>query len=547
MVVSAARRGRVGSQPAVFHGWWIVLVAFLCFAVNTGLIFYAWSIFLVPLATAFGGHARVAGAYSTMQAVSALAGLWVGRVVDRRGARPVEIAGTLLLVAGFLGMSQVRTLPQLYCCMAGPIALGSTCIAGLPNNAAVARWFVRKRGRALGISTAGISAGGIVFAPLAQFLTVRVGWRAAYALLGGLVAVLLLPPFLLFMRRDPADLGLLPDGERTGGSAGDAAGGFLADRRGLRALHGRALERAPLSGAAADRPWHAARACLPRAQRDGSHGSGWQARLRGAPRPLRSAAGGGRVLLPPGRGRAAALAGPQPRRARLLRRALWLRDGRQRDAAREPRRRGVRPAPLRGDQRPAHAVRGRGAGAGGAGNRLAARPHRELWTGARARRGGGAPRRGGRAPDAASAAAHLARAGAFAYVAGRVQGLVIRWLVSALALWLTSLVVKGIEVHGVGALFFAAATIGILNAIVRPVILLLTLPLNVLTLGLFTLVVNAAMIKLAADVVRGFEVRSFWSALGGWLLLSLFTFCINLLIGENGRIEVVRIRQIVRY
>src|SRR5581483_4469621 len=312
---------------------------------------------------------------------------------------------------------------------------------------------------------------------------------------------------------------------------GDAAGELLADRRGLRAHHGRALERAPLSGAAADRPWHGARACLPRARRDRGHGRRRQARLRGAPRPLRSAAGGGRVLLPSGRGRAAALAGAQPRRARLLRRALRLRDGRQRDAAREPRRRGVRPAPLRDDQRPAHAVRGRGAGAGRAGDRLAAGPHRGLRAGARARCGGGAPRRGGRAPDAASAAAHLARAGAFAYVAGRVQGLVIRWLASAL--WLTSLVVKGIEVHGVGALFFAAATIGILNAIVRPVILLLTLPLNVLTLGLFTLVVNAAMIKLAADVVRGFEVRSFWSALGGWLLLSLFTFCINLLIGEN--------------
>jgi MFS family permease len=243
MVVSAARRGRLGSQPAVFHGWWIVLVAFLCFAVNTGLIFYAWSIFLVPLATAFGGHARVAGAYSTMQAVSALAGLWVGRVVDRRGARPVEIAGTLLLVAGFLGMSQVRTLPQLYFCMAGPIALGSTCIAGLPNNAAVARWFVRKRGRALGISTAGISAGGIVFAPLAQFLTVRVGWRAAYALLGGLVAVLLLPPILLFMRRDPADLGLLPDGEEPGGGAGDAAARAALAREIERSVHPAAAMR----------------------------------------------------------------------------------------------------------------------------------------------------------------------------------------------------------------------------------------------------------------------------------------------------------------
>ena len=127
-----------------------------------------------------------------------------------------------------------------------------------------------------------------------------------------------------------------------------------------------------------------------------------------------------------------------------------------------------------------------------------------------------------------------------------MQGLIVRWLVSALALYLTSLVVRGIEIQGVGALFFAAATIGILNAIVRPILFLLTLPINILTLGLFTLVLNAGMLKLASDIVRGFEIHGFWAALGGWLLLSIFTFTINLLIGENGRIEVVSVRQTVR-
>ena len=122
----------------------------------------------------------------------------------------------------------------------------------------------------------------------------------------------------------------------------------------------------------------------------------------------------------------------------------------------------------------------------------------------------------------------------------------IRWLVSAAALYLTSLIVRGIEVHGVGSLLFAAATIGILNALVRPVILLLTLPLNILTLGLFTLVVNAAMLKLASEVVRGFEVHGFWSALGGWLLLTFFTFLINVAIGETG-VEVVTFRRVVRF
>jgi putative membrane protein len=127
-----------------------------------------------------------------------------------------------------------------------------------------------------------------------------------------------------------------------------------------------------------------------------------------------------------------------------------------------------------------------------------------------------------------------------------MQGLVIRWLVSATALYLTSLIVRGIEIQGVFPLLFAAVTIGILNAVVRPFILLLTLPLTIVTLGLFVLVVNAAMLWMAAEVVKGFEVHGFGSAFAGWLLMSVFTFLINLLIGETGRIEIVRIRDVTR-
>jgi putative membrane protein len=128
-----------------------------------------------------------------------------------------------------------------------------------------------------------------------------------------------------------------------------------------------------------------------------------------------------------------------------------------------------------------------------------------------------------------------------------MHGLFVRWLVSALALYLTSLIVRGIEIDGVFPLLFAAITIGVLNAVVRPFVLVLTLPLNVLTLGLFTLVVNAAMLWMASKVVIGFSLHGFWSALGGWLLMSFFTFLINLLIGETGRIEIVRIRDAVRF
>jgi MFS family permease len=204
---------RVAARGRIFHGWWIVVAAFVSHAVNVGLMFYAWSVFLTPLAAEFGGRGPVALGYSFSQFAAAGYGLVVGRLVDRRGARSVETFGACVMALGFFLLSQVRSLPALYLCLAGPVALGSTCIGALPNNTAVARWFVVRRGRALGIATAGISAGGIVFAPLAQYLIAHVGWRAAYAVLATLVLVLVLPPVLAFMRRDPADLGLVPDGE----------------------------------------------------------------------------------------------------------------------------------------------------------------------------------------------------------------------------------------------------------------------------------------------------------------------------------------------
>jgi putative membrane protein len=123
-----------------------------------------------------------------------------------------------------------------------------------------------------------------------------------------------------------------------------------------------------------------------------------------------------------------------------------------------------------------------------------------------------------------------------------MQGLVIRWLVSAASLYLTSWIVPGFRFDGIFPLLFAAVTIGLLNAIVRPFVILFTLPLTVLTLGVFILVVNAGMLWMASKVVMGFHVDGFWAALGGWLFTSLFTLAINALIGDTGRVEVVAIR-----
>ena len=122
-----------------------------------------------------------------------------------------------------------------------------------------------------------------------------------------------------------------------------------------------------------------------------------------------------------------------------------------------------------------------------------------------------------------------------------MRGLLLRWALNAAALWLTSIVISGIQVDGPFSLFIAAMVLGVLNAILRPVLFLLTLPINILTLGLFTLVLNGFMLELTDTVVSGFYVEGFWSAVIGSLFLSLFSFLLSLFVSDTGHVEYVRI------
>lgn len=99
--------------------------------------------------------------------------------------------------------------------------------------------------------------------------------------------------------------------------------------------------------------------------------------------------------------------------------------------------------------------------------------------------------------------------------------LLIRWLLNALALALTAWIVPGIDVTGAGALVVAALVIGLLNALVKPILVVLTLPITILTLGLFLLVLNALLFWLAAAIVPGFSVAGFLAALLGAVVMAI--------------------------
>lgn len=123
------------------------------------------------------------------------------------------------------------------------------------------------------------------------------------------------------------------------------------------------------------------------------------------------------------------------------------------------------------------------------------------------------------------------------------MGILLRWLVLTAAITIASYLISGIEVSGFFSAFFAAAILGILNAFFRPILLILTLPINILTLGLFTFVINAVLLKMASGVISGFEVHGFWSAVLGALVISVVNWLLSSFINEQGRVGYTDLRK----
>ena len=105
--------------------------------------------------------------------------------------------------------------------------------------------------------------------------------------------------------------------------------------------------------------------------------------------------------------------------------------------------------------------------------------------------------------------------------------LLLRWLLNTLLLILVAKVVPGVEFKSFWAALLTSLVLGLLNAVIRPLIIFLTLPVNILTLGLFTLIINALMFWLASSIVKGFEIANFWAAFWAALVYVIFVMVIN--------------------
>jgi len=123
-----------------------------------------------------------------------------------------------------------------------------------------------------------------------------------------------------------------------------------------------------------------------------------------------------------------------------------------------------------------------------------------------------------------------------------MPGILLRLVIVALGLWLASVLVPGITVNGAGTLLGAAIILGIVNAVIRPIIIVLTLPITVITLGLFLLVINAGMLGLVAWMFDQFSIAGFGSAIMGAIIVSLTGWAASYFIGPRGHVEVIYVR-----
>ena len=123
-----------------------------------------------------------------------------------------------------------------------------------------------------------------------------------------------------------------------------------------------------------------------------------------------------------------------------------------------------------------------------------------------------------------------------------MHGIVFRWLALTASIIAAAYLLDGIHINGFFSAFFAAAMLGILNAILRPLALVITLPINVLTLGLFTFVINALMLKMASGVIPGFNVHGFWTAIFGSLIISTVSWLLNSFISDQGSVKYMNVR-----
>jgi sugar phosphate permease len=204
---------KVTQRTKIFYGWWIVAACFVLCFLFAGAGFYSFSIFIKPLEKEFGwDRADISLTMSIHFIVGGLIGPLVGKLTQMYGPKNVMTLGAIGAGFCFILVSLTQSLWYFYTIYA-VLALMLCGIGVIPVSSLLANWFHKRRGTAIGIALMGISAGGLLLAPILSLITSCFGWKASYLFLGLLVWSIALPVIYFVIKGTPAVMGDAPEGE----------------------------------------------------------------------------------------------------------------------------------------------------------------------------------------------------------------------------------------------------------------------------------------------------------------------------------------------
>ena len=208
---SALRRARL-FPGSVFYGWWVVLAALLAVAAQGGA-YYSYAVLFKAFEVEFGwSRTAISGGVALELIIHGLGYICVGALIDRYGVRRIVAPLAVLLFIGYLLLSTMTALWQLFLYYGVIVGIAYSCGYG-PLTSLVPRWFTKRRGLALGLVTAGFGLGAVVMPPLMSYLIWEFSWRTACIAIGSAL-LLAFGLATLVLRRDPAEKGLHPYGYR---------------------------------------------------------------------------------------------------------------------------------------------------------------------------------------------------------------------------------------------------------------------------------------------------------------------------------------------
>ena len=211
--MSAEERSSDTGQGRLFYGWTIVAVMAASGAVSMAMGSLNFGLFIKPMGDDLGiGRASFGWAQTARHSASSVTSPIIGWLIDRFGSRVMLPVATLATGAAMVGLAYMSLPWHLIALFAVMGLVGMSGPGALVTSVPVLKWFVRERGRAIAFTSLGIPIGAVLFVPLTQFLIDGVGWQAAWVVLAIIGVAVIVPLSSVFVRRQPEDMGLLPDG-----------------------------------------------------------------------------------------------------------------------------------------------------------------------------------------------------------------------------------------------------------------------------------------------------------------------------------------------